>query len=244
MRLQSGDFNKVQKLVLIRDSKGHKTRYVQFSSSVSRIFREYCRPAGLPDWKKSDFLFPEKKKPGQHAKSSNLTHRFLAYAQTFEFFLEGHSFHSLRHAYAAQLAMNGSHKNADGSADRWACVKKEMTLSAGEFIRRFALHIPPRQFRRVRFYGFLSTAQKKTLERMKELTGTPDAACEPESPGIDETLLKEAADGWDKCKKCSGPMERSGFKERSSPRSSDPERCLLALRCRKATMDNQPKTIQ
>ena len=107
MRLQFGDFNKAQKLVLIRDSKGHKTRYVQFSSSVSRILREYCRTAGMLDWKKSDFLFPEKKKPGQHAKSSNLTHRFLAYAQTFEFFLEGHSFHSLRHAYATQLAMKG-----------------------------------------------------------------------------------------------------------------------------------------
>lgn len=107
MRLQFGDFNKAQKLVLIRDSKGHKTRYVQIPSSVSRILREYCRAAGLLDWKKSDFLFPEKKKPGQHAKSSNLTHRFLACAQTFELFLEGHSFHSLRHAYATQLAMKG-----------------------------------------------------------------------------------------------------------------------------------------
>ncbi len=138
---------------------------------------------------------------------------------------------------------HGSHKNTDGSEDRCACVKKEMTLSAGEFIRRFALHIPPRQFRRVRFYGFLSTTQKKTLERMKELTGTPDVICESESPGIDEALLKEAANGWDKCKKCSGPMERSGFKERSSRRSLDPKRYLLALRSRKATMDNQPKTI-
>lgn len=137
---------------------------------------------------------------------------------------------------------HGSHKKTDGSEDRCACVKKEMTLSAGEFIQRFALHIPPRQFRRVRFYGFLSTTQKNTLERMKKLTSTPDIVCEPESPGIDESLLKEA-EGWDRCKKCSGPMERSGFKERSSRRSLDPKRYLMSLGLQKMTMDNKTKLI-
>jgi hypothetical protein len=38
--------------------------------------------------------------------------------------------------------------------------KKEMTLSTVEFLRRFALHILPPKFRRMRHYGFLSNAAK------------------------------------------------------------------------------------
>ena len=38
--------------------------------------------------------------------------------------------------------------------------KKEMTLTAAEFIRRFAQHILPPKFRRLRHYGFLSNASK------------------------------------------------------------------------------------
>jgi hypothetical protein len=38
--------------------------------------------------------------------------------------------------------------------------KKEMTLTTAEFLRRFALHILPPKFRRMRHYGFLSNAAK------------------------------------------------------------------------------------
>jgi hypothetical protein len=38
--------------------------------------------------------------------------------------------------------------------------KKEMTLSTEDFIRRFAQHIVPPKFRRIRHYGFLSNAAK------------------------------------------------------------------------------------
>ncbi|MBC6490663.1 IS91 family transposase [Flavihumibacter stibioxidans] len=45
---------------------------------------------------------------------------------------------------------------------RQAGTKKEMCLSAVEFIRRFALHILPKGFVRIRHYGMLSNAVKQT----------------------------------------------------------------------------------
>ncbi len=41
-----------------------------------------------------------------------------------------------------------------------AAVKKEMTLDASEFIRRFAMHILPKGFVRIRHYGVLSSTSK------------------------------------------------------------------------------------
>ena len=40
-------------------------------------------------------------------------------------------------------------------------VKKQMTLTHGEFIRRFALHILPKRFVKIRHYGFLSSTWKR-----------------------------------------------------------------------------------
>jgi len=41
-----------------------------------------------------------------------------------------------------------------------AAVKKEMTLDSAEFIRRFAMHILPKGFVRIRHYGILSSTSK------------------------------------------------------------------------------------
>jgi hypothetical protein len=47
--------------------------------------------------------------------------------------------------------------------------KKQMSLNADEFIRRFALHILPRGFVRIRHFGFLSsTAKKESIQRIRE----------------------------------------------------------------------------
>ena len=40
-------------------------------------------------------------------------------------------------------------------------VKKDMTLSAEEFIRRFLLHVLPSSYTRIRHYGFLATRNRK-----------------------------------------------------------------------------------
>ena len=50
---------------------------------------------------------------------------------------------------------------------RVAGVKKQMTLSHQEFIRRFALHILPKRFVKIRHYGFLSSTWKR--EKLKLL---------------------------------------------------------------------------
>lgn len=52
---------------------------------------------------------------------------------------------------------------------RMAGTKKQMTLTHGEFIRRFALHILPKHFVKIRHYGFLSsTWKRKKLKLLQE----------------------------------------------------------------------------
>ena len=46
-------------------------------------------------------------------------------------------------------------------------IKKQMTLSHEEFIRRFSLHILPKRFVKIRHYGFLSSTWKR--EKLKTL---------------------------------------------------------------------------
>ena len=50
---------------------------------------------------------------------------------------------------------------------RMAGVKKQMTLTHQEFIRRFSLHILPKRFVKIRHYGFLSSTWKR--EKLKLL---------------------------------------------------------------------------
>ena len=45
-------------------------------------------------------------------------------------------------------------------------TKKEMTLDAMEFIRRFALHILPKGFTRIRHYGILSSTSKQVCKEL------------------------------------------------------------------------------
>jgi hypothetical protein len=62
-------------------------------------------------------------------------------------------------------------------------VKKEMTLSHAEFIRRFALHILPKGFVKIRHYGFLSsTWKRKKLKALQQKLGISLSIKEPEKP--------------------------------------------------------------
>ena len=56
-------------------------------------------------------------------------------------------------------------------------TKKKMVLSHGEFIRRFALHILPKRFVKIRHYGFLSSTwkRKKLQDLQKKMNFTPIA---------------------------------------------------------------------
>ena len=51
-------------------------------------------------------------------------------------------------------------------------ARKEMTLSHEEFIRRFLMHVLPRRFQKIRYYGFLSNGSKtKKLRLLFEFQG-------------------------------------------------------------------------
>jgi hypothetical protein len=62
---------------------------------------------------------------------------------------------------------------------------KEMTLPAVEFLRRFAMHIVPPHFTRVRYYGFLANrVRAANIEKARVLIGTPrPARTRTEHPG-------------------------------------------------------------
>lgn len=63
---------------------------------------------------------------------------------------------------------------------------KTMTLSAGEFIRRFLLHVLPAGFQRIRYYGFLGNRyRKQKLERCRQLLGMPNMTDSPNTAGTD-----------------------------------------------------------
>jgi hypothetical protein len=73
---------------------------------------------------------------------------------------------------------------------RMAGVKKQMTLTHGEFIRRFSLHILPKRLVKIRHYGFLSSTWKrqklkllqeklqvKVLEKVEKKPFLPKCPC-------------------------------------------------------------------
>jgi hypothetical protein len=63
--------------------------------------------------------------------------------------------------------------------------KKEMTLTHAEFIRRFAMHILPKGFVKIRHYGFLSsTWKRKKLKALQHKLGITPPTKEQEKPAI------------------------------------------------------------
>jgi hypothetical protein len=56
-------------------------------------------------------------------------------------------------------------------------IKKQMTLTHQEFIRRFALHILPKRFVKIRHYGFLSSTWKRQkLQHLQQSLGVQPKA--------------------------------------------------------------------
>ena len=60
---------------------------------------------------------------------------------------------------------------------------KSMTLAAGEFMRRFLLHVLPSGFHRIRHYGLLANAgRREHLAHARELLHVAPNTAEPLSP--------------------------------------------------------------
>jgi hypothetical protein len=66
-----------------------------------------------------------------------------------------------------------------------------MTLSAGEFIRRFLLHVLPNGFQRIRYYGFLgSRHREEKLAVCRHLLGMPQVQKDKAEP-VTETDYRD-----------------------------------------------------
>jgi hypothetical protein len=74
--------------------------------------------------------------------------------------------------------------------------QKTMTLEAGEFIRRFLIHVLPDGFHRIRYYGFLGNSHRaRKLARCRELLGMVQAEPVAADPRADYRNRYEALTG-------------------------------------------------
>lgn len=98
---------------------------------------------------------------------------------------------------------------------------KVMRLATDEFIRRYLIHVLPDGFHRIRHYGLLASAQRKTnIERIRQLLGTQTTTQEdtPSAEIIPLTMREP-------CPECGGPMRIiETFRRGQVPRSRAPPR--------------------
>lgn len=105
--------------------------------------------------------------------------------------------------------------------------KKEMQLTADEFIRRFTQHILPPKFRRLRHFGFLSNAAKgKALEKARQSLGVKGQAKMDAAARKAEALRRMVglchSEGTNQCQCCKeGTMVRVGIIPRARSPSVD-----------------------
>ena len=79
-----------------------------------------------------------------------------------------------------------------------------MILEAEEFIRRFLLHILPKGFRKIRYFGFLSPRYKtENIRLIRELMDkNSEEPTLPEDESIEQMMLRLTDTDIKKCPKC------------------------------------------
>lgn len=81
--------------------------------------------------------------------------------------------------------------------------QKELTVTAEEFIRRFLLHILPKGFMKIRYFGFLGHANKKTAIPLIWKLIDPDAViAEKVVETVQETMLRVSGIDISLCQNC------------------------------------------
>ena len=80
--------------------------------------------------------------------------------------------------------------------------EKTMCLTTNEFIRRFLIHVLPRGFHRIRHYGLLASARRKTnIAKVRALLGAePTKQEDPPTAEVIPLTLRE------QCPDCGRPM--------------------------------------
>ena len=83
-----------------------------------------------------------------------------------------------------------------------------MTLDAAEFIRRFLLHVLPKNFHRIRVYGFLANGQRAAkLALCRRLLAAPAVAeTPPKTSDYRERYRQLTGHALDRCACCGGRM--------------------------------------
>ncbi|MEW6663132.1 MAG: IS91 family transposase [Bacillota bacterium] len=99
--------------------------------------------------------------------------------------------------------------------------QKSLTLQGPEFVRRFLMHVLPRRFVKVRYYGILASRNKKTkLVLCRKLTSSPVYKPKYEGLSILEVLSLLLGRDVSKCPKCQKPLSKSST-PRASPSSAN-----------------------
>jgi hypothetical protein len=82
-------------------------------------------------------------------------------------------------------------------------IKKDITLPAGEFIRRFLLHVLPCSYMRIRHFGFLANLNRKeNITCAKSLLGVDPDAGERRKQSTQQLMLKITGKDIFKCPRC------------------------------------------
>jgi Putative transposase len=99
--------------------------------------------------------------------------------------------------------------------------QKVMRLATDEFIRRFLIHVLPDGFHRIRHYGLLASAGRKTnVAKIRALLGA-----EAPSPDVAPSAKIIALTLREPCPDCGGPMHIIEiFRRGQKPRSRAPPR--------------------
>ena len=139
--------------------------------------------------------------------------------------------------YTHRVAISNSRLialNDKGVTFRWKDYRieghdrfKTMTLAAGEFIRRFLLHVLPGGFHRIRHYGlFAGALRTDNIARARQLLASSRVS--PESAPADATSDAEPASSFRRCPCCGGRMIVVETFEGSRPaRSPSPSRIRI-----------------
>ena len=98
---------------------------------------------------------------------------------------------------------------------------KVMTLDAGEFIRRFLMHVLPDGFRRIRHFGFLANAHRTArLAAIRALLDVPAPAIDASPSDYRARYALLTGRHLDICPCCGGAMIEIATFARARPPSS------------------------
>jgi hypothetical protein len=137
-----------------------------------------------------------------------------------------------RYTHRVAIANNRLISLAEGQVRfRWKDYRhpqrpKVMTLAAGEFIRRFLLHVLPDGFRRIRHFGFLANAHRTTkLVMIRGLLDLPEPERAPAPINYRERYARLFGRSLDICPACGGHLVEIAVLKRAARPMARPFSC-------------------